>query len=162
MPIKQPRLQIIAKILTVSTCLMLLNSLEADSLLLNNLVGCNTFGCRISKLENDVALLMGRVFPNGPPQLNQNGLGGILGLGDFGGMPSNGQSGSATGGASGSGPNNNRRGGGGVQASLVAASGDPVVNSYPPEYQNYNQQQTLRQNPGYFNNQQFSKNQFSN
>lgn len=92
---------------------------------------------------------MGKVFPNGAPQLDPQSIGNIFGPGS--------ESGGNGGGQGSRGGSNNV-----ARANLVSASnGDPNVNSLQPEYQNYNQQQALRRNPNYFNNQQFA-NQFMN
>lgn len=71
---------LLVKIILVGGCLALVQRKPSDALLLSNLMGCNSIGCRLSALENDVAQLKqqvarldpsGMVRPNNMQNMNQ-------------------------------------------------------------------------------------------
>lgn len=126
-------------------------------MLLGNLIGCNSFGCRISALENDVSLLKQQVarMSGDPSGMMHNGMSGFrpANYNQYGQnqgtynqqQGQQGQSGQQQGqqGQQGQQQQNTSGGGGGNQR----------VNQFAPDYQAFNQQQGLRRVPGYPDNQ---------
>lgn len=67
--------QLVAKILLVVGCVALVNR-KSDAFLLGNIIGCNSFGCRLTNLENEVNHLknqVNRMQMNSPTQGFNNG-----------------------------------------------------------------------------------------
>lgn len=151
------------KVWTVFTCLVLINHISANSMLLGNLIGCNSFGCRIAALENDVNLLKQQVNRlNNDPTMSQGGMTNFRpnSYNQYGQNQQN------------QGTNFNQQSQQGLQGQLGQQSfqglqdqrgqqgqqqndsqGGNRVNQFAPDYQSYNQQQALRRVPGYPNNQ---------
>lgn len=143
--------QFLTKILLLVSCLALLDR-RSDALLLGNLIGCNSFGCRLSALETEVGHLKQQVarmsdnshnqmlLPNNQMQpynqahTNQNQLPNQSSLNQQGGTTPNQQQ-------------QNQQGG-------TTNNGQPRVNfaNLLQDYPQANQQQLLRRVADYQNN----------
>lgn len=124
----------ISRFLFIASCVILITP-NSKALLLGSFIGCNSFGCRISALENDVAQLkqqMARLSPNGFGNTNTNGM--MQPFGNQNGMNQmQGQQ--------------NQQGAtnqGGQQQHT-----DPARVSFAMDYPQMNQQNTLRRNSNY-------------
>lgn len=67
--IKFLKTQVVIKIALVACCLALVGK-RSDALLLGNLIGCNSFGCRLSALESDVSQLKQQVLRLSDPNMS--------------------------------------------------------------------------------------------
>lgn len=68
-------IKMVSKIALILSCLALADRKSSDALLLGNLIGCNSFGCRISALESDVSILKQQVARlSGDQSISNGGL----------------------------------------------------------------------------------------
>ena len=63
------------KLIVLASCLAVMIPPRSDALLLGNFIGCNSFGCRISALESDVAQLKQQVARMASPLGTQGAQG---------------------------------------------------------------------------------------
>lgn len=75
--------QFTAKVIMVACCLALIDK-QSNAFLLANFIGCNSFGCRISALEQDVGQLKQQVM-----RLSGGGMNGMNGYQQPNTMPYN-------------------------------------------------------------------------
>lgn len=142
-----------AKLIIVASCLAaLIPQKPSDALLLGNFISCNSFGCRLSALESDVAQLkvqiarltdpqgmqgMNNYRPNGMLPYNQNGMNNQQGQNQL--LPNNQQQGT-----------NQQQGGNQQQGTNQQGDGGNTRVNYAPDYPVMNSQ-NLRRTSGYQN-----------
>lgn len=88
--------QLIARLILVAACFALIDR-KSDALFLGNIIGCNSFGCRISALEADVGQLKQQVARltgttgdmQNPYRNPQNQFGTQMGMNQLGGLQTN-------------------------------------------------------------------------
>lgn len=67
--IKSLSFKALTRIFVVTCCLALIDR-RSDALLLGNFIGCNSFGCRLTALENDVNVLKQQVARLNDPNMH--------------------------------------------------------------------------------------------